>query len=239
MTEYQRLATDIRTLLALDAPAIAVAFLAEQPADIPKTSTVSPSACAFWRHAEQQIFYATAEQHFNCQVGAMVMGFSLPTEITDQLGGLMESMCAVGYLAPEEAGKVPAVQGQPTGIMYGPLSDFPVAPHAVLLWLTARQAMLYNEATGAAAWTSEAVRVGSRPGCAAIPVAKESGTPALTLGCAGMRTFTEIADDRMLAVVPGDRLAWFADRLRATSQANAEMRSYYQRRKAEVTASQP
>jgi uncharacterized protein (DUF169 family) len=239
MTEYRTLATSIRALLALETPAVAIAFLAEQPVGIPKTSATSPSACAFWRHAERQVFYAAAEQHFNCQVGAMVMGFSLPTEITDQLGGLMESMCAAGYLAPEEAGKVPAVQGRPTGIMYGPLSDFPATPHAVLLWLTARQAMLYNEATGAAAWTSEAVRVGSRPGCAAIPVAKESGTPALTLGCAGMRTFTEITDDRMLAVVPGDRLAWFADRLRAISQANAEMLTYYQRRKAEVAATRP
>jgi uncharacterized protein (DUF169 family) len=238
MTDYRSLATDIRALLELETPPVALALMAERPASVPTTTAVSPSACGFWRYAETEVLYASAEQHFSCQMGAMVMGFSLPQAITDQLGGLVESMCAAGYLAPDEAAKVPAVTSPPTGIVYGPLGDIPVAPHAVLLWLRAKQAMLFNEAIGAAAWTTESVRVGGRPGCAAIPIATESGTPTLTLGCSGMRTFTEISDDRMLAVVPGDRLVWFVDRLRVISQANAEMLDYYRKRKAEVAAPQ-
>ena len=47
-----------------------------------------------------------------------------------------------------------------------------------------------------------------------------------------MRTFTEIAGDRMLAVLPGSALASLADSLQTTEAANASMRSFYAEKKA-------
>jgi uncharacterized protein (DUF169 family) len=237
MTEYHGVAEEIRTLLKLDVPPVAVAFVDTPPAGIPQTAQVSPSTCGFWRQGEQGVFYADAAQHFNCQVGAMVMGFELPPPVMEQLGGLVEAMCGCSYLVPEEGDKIPSVTSKPIGVVYGPLGEIPVPPSAVVLWLSPRQAMLFNEASGSASWAAAPARVGSRPACAALPLAMNGAQPTLSLGCAGMRTFTEVADDRMLAVVPGGSLTDFVAALRTTAAANVAMQQFYDQRKAEVAAS--
>jgi len=94
--------------------------------------------------------------------------------------------------------------------------------------------MVFNEASGTANWAVPAGRVGSRPGCAAIPLALGNEGPALSFGCAGMRTFTEIPDDRMLGVVPGAQLSEFVTALTGIAEANARMQSFYDGRKAAV-----
>lgn len=235
-TRYQEQARDVRSLLQLDLPPIALTFVDGQPSDVTQTATVSPSSCAFWRQAEAGVFYAAAAQHYNCQVGSMVMGFQLPEEVMAQLGGLVETMCGWSYLSPEEGDKIPSVASNAAGVVYGPLADFPMAPSAVVVWLTPKQAMLFNEAVGSASWAAAPARVSGRPACAAIPSAMKGELPVLSLGCAGMRTFTAIADDRMLAVVPGAKIDDFVSRLRATAESNAKMLSYYEKRLAEVTS---
>jgi uncharacterized protein (DUF169 family) len=55
--------------------------------------------------------------------------------------------------------------------------------------------------------------------------------PAMSLGCMGMRTFTEIGDDRMLAVIPGERLDAFAQALTKSRGVNDVMREFYEGRK--------
>jgi uncharacterized protein (DUF169 family) len=236
MPELAGLAAEMTSLLALESPPVAIKFVDSAPPDIAQTSQVSPSTCGFWRQAERGTFYAAAEQHFNCQVGSMVMGFNLPPQIMQEIGGLVETMCGCGYLSADEADKIPSVGTGAAGIVYGPLSEFPDQPAAVVLWLTPRQAMLFNEAAGTASWAAPATRVGSRPACAAVPLAIKGQLPMLSLGCMGMRTFTEVADDRMLAVVPGDRVDEFVASLRAISHANEAMKSFYEQRKAEVAA---
>jgi uncharacterized protein (DUF169 family) len=236
MTEYHGAAAEISSLLDLQSPPVAVAFVEAPPAGVQQTTEVSPSTCGFWRMAERGVFYADAAQHFNCQVGSMVMGFDLPEQVMQQLGGLVETMCGCSYLAPEEGDKIPSVGGKAAGIVYGPLAEFPMQPGAVVLWLSPRQAMLFHEAAGTASWAAEPARVGSRPACAALPMAIQGQRPTLSLGCMGMRTFTEVADDRMLAVVPGNAVDSFVQALRTTMEANRAMQSFYEQRKAEVAA---
>jgi uncharacterized protein (DUF169 family) len=166
----------------------------------------------------------------------MVMGFDLPDQVMQEIGGLVNAMCGCNYLAPEEGDKIPGVPGAKTGVVYGPLAEFPQGADAVLMWLTPAQAMIYHEAVGSASWASEPSRTTGRPACAAIPSAMNDGRPLLSLGCKGMRTFTEVADDRMLAVVPGDKLDDFVESLRVTVAANTEMAAYYNKRKSEVAA---
>jgi hypothetical protein len=47
----------------------------------------------------------------------------------------------------------------------------------------------------------------------------------------GMRTFTEVARDRLLAAVPGSRLQTFADALASMRNINDGMASFYLSRK--------
>jgi len=231
---FVSLAERLTVALALDAPPIGLAFADEPPAGVAISDHVVPSACSFWRLAEMGVFYAPAKDHFNCPVGTMVMGFEMPEEVQQQLGGLVGSMAESQYLDQAEAPKIPTVAPAAKGILYGPLADLPVAPDAVLMWMTPRQAMFHNEASGAADWTRSAPLVTGRPACAVIPTAMSGNSPAMSLGCAGMRTFTEISDDRLLAVVPGPLVESYADALERTISANHTMLDFYAAHKAEV-----
>lgn len=84
---FASVAGRLTAALALDNPPIGLAFASEPPAGVVVSDRIVPSSCAFWRQAGQGVFYAPAESHFNCPVGAMVMGFELPGEIQQQLGG--------------------------------------------------------------------------------------------------------------------------------------------------------
>lgn len=234
-------ATTAEALIAKLAPAqppVALAFVAAPPPGVPTAAQVVPSACAFWRKAESAVFFAPAASHFNCPIGSMVMGFDLPQSVSDELMQLVGTMTACGYVGGDEPAKIPVNKKKAAGILYGPLAQFPIEPDAVLLWLTPAQAMIWSEAAGGASWAGKApTTVFGRPGCAAIPSAVGGSAPSLSFGCAGMRTFTEIGDDRMLAVVPGAQAAAFAESLATTRGVNDAMESFYRDRKTVVCAS--
>lgn len=227
------LATRLTAALSLDGPPVAVSFVQAAPDSILDSHQAVPSSCSFWRAAEHGTFYAPADAHFHCPIGAMVMGFELPERVGAELGELMAKMCECSYLDPAEGPNVPIWQTRPAGVVYGPLAEHPSTPDVVLLWLTPRQAMVCNEAIGSASWSSEAgPRVTGRPACAALPLAVSTGTPVTSYGCAGMRTFTEVSDDRMLFVIPGSRLAELATTIETAAEVNRTMDQFYRDRQA-------
>jgi uncharacterized protein (DUF169 family) len=219
--------------LGLDLPPVALAFADSAPDGVAAFDGVAPSACRFWREAEKRVFFASADSHFNCPIGAMVMGFDLPEAISEELTGLIGTMTECGYIGGDEPGRIPSTGAGVGGIVYGPLADFPTTPDAVLFWLAPAQAMIWSETVGGAAWDSEApLTVFGRPGCAAIPAALGAGRSALSLGCIGMRTYTGIADDRMLAVLPGSLLAQTVDAIATMRAINDTMETFHKDREA-------
>ena len=223
--------------LGLDVPVIRLAFVDGAPAGVPQVTQAVPAACSFWRTAETSVFYATAAQHFNCPIGAMTMGFELPEEVQLQVMGAVTMMCEAGYLSPDEPATMPTTGRKAAGIVYGPLADLPVEPDLLLLWLTPRQAMVYSEAIGTSRWTTaEPATVWGRPACAALPSAMTTGRSALSFGCTGMRTFTGVREDRLLAALPGPQAGALADALAAVNRANTTMLTYYEARKAAFTS---
>ena len=221
------LSARISSALALETPPVALAFVDEAPEGVPGPPREVPSSCSFWREAENGTFYASAKDHFNCPIGAYVMGFELPEDVGGQLGELITGMGQAGYLAADEPPAIPTMPSDHQGIVYGPLAESSGTPDVALLWLTPQQAMLANEAAGDANWTSAPRTTTGRPGCAALPRAFSDGHPTLSLGCAGMRTFTEVANDRMLFAVPGSALESFADALEQIGGANEQMLTFY------------
>jgi uncharacterized protein (DUF169 family) len=138
-----------------------------------------------------------------------------------------------GYLGADEAPEIPTLPRKSAGVVYGPLDEFPVTPDAILLWLTPRQAMLMSEASGACHWTGSAPPATlGRPACAAIPTAVSRGAMAASLGCVGMRTYTEIADDHMLAVIPAAAVPQLSTTLSEIVGANRAMAEFHAARKA-------
>jgi uncharacterized protein (DUF169 family) len=228
-------AASLSDLLALDHPPVGLSFVTQAPDGMAVAEHAVPSSCTFWREAERGVFYAPAAQHFNCPVGAMVMGFTLPEDVTTQLGGFVQSMCDAQYLEMAEAEKIPSVGSNAAGIVYGPLGDVPGEPDLVLLWLTPGQAMIFNEAAGTASWTEAPMEVSGRPGCTALALAAKNDQPRLSLGCAGMRVFTEIPDDRVLAVLPGSGVTGFVAALQGVVESNSRMRTFYAGHKAAIS----
>jgi uncharacterized protein (DUF169 family) len=221
----------LTTALNLASPPIALAF-ADFITGAQVDTTPPPSACAFWRWAETRVFFAPAEAHFNCPIGAMVMGFDLTKEVQDELIADVGNMEKCGYLKPGESDRIPTSTPSTKGILYGPLAQMPVEPHVVLCWLTPVQAMIWNEAAEDAAWNaSRPSSVFGRPACAALPYSVRHDRPVTSFGCVGMRTFTEIAQDRLLAVVPGTSLLAFATALVTMRKVNEVMESTYLSRK--------
>jgi len=142
--------------------------------------------------------------------------------------GFVGKMSSTNYITNDEPANIPTIPKGNNGILYGPLKDFTAEPDLILMWLTPRQAMLYNEATGSAKWApSSPAPVFGRPACAALPIAHSPAASALSLGCAGMRTFTEISDDRLLAAVKGSNAPQLLQSLRATLDSNAAMQESY------------
>lgn len=189
--------------LGLDSSPVALQFVREISDNIPQFDDTVPAGCAFWRRAEQGVFYASASDHANCPIGVHTMGLPMSNETAVELQELVQQMGELSYVNPTEVDHIPTVPGEKSGVVYGPLATTEAQPDAILVWVTPYQAMLLNEATGSAAWSQySGVSTFGRPGCAAIPAALKQGMAALSLGCMGMLTFTEISQDRMLTVLP-------------------------------------
>ena len=224
-------ARNITELLKLDYPPVGIMFVSERPDGVEDLADAVPSACAMWRIGEKRLFYADAEAHFGCAVGALTMGFELPAEVQKRLGDTADLMRTSGYIAPEELEKLPTVDRPKTGIVYGPLSSFTEEPDLILMWLLPRQAMIFNEATDSVNWTHPGGSVLGRPACSALPVALNTSQATVSMGCIGMRTFTEIPDAYLLAVIPGEKAAQFSEALTAKTAANRTMESWYEESK--------
>ena len=228
------LASQLQDRLGLERHAIGLSFVQSRPDGVHQTSAVVPSACTFWALGDEGVFYAAADQHYNCPIGAMTMGFDMPQEVEGDLMSLVQKMCADRYISEQEPASIPGVTKPKEGIVYGPLGRLPVEPDLILLWLDPTQAMLFNEAAGSATWAdSMTPALYGRPTCAALPVALAEGRPTMSLGCIGMRTFTGVAADKMLAVVPAAEADRFASALGTTVDANAEMKQFYEGRRAQ------
>jgi uncharacterized protein (DUF169 family) len=228
---YQSLATTLRNTLDLAHAPIALAIVDAPPAGVRAPGKRALSACSFWREAEAESFFASAEDHAGCAVGAHVMGFPLSAATAEELGGAITLMASVDYLDPNEVGGIPQVAKPGAGVVYGPLAEFPLAADCVLVWVTPAQAMLLTEALETTRWnaaTEVGQRVFGRPGCGALARTVNTGDNSISLGCIGMRSFTEIAPALAFVTIPGVQLAALAEKLGQTAESNRQMLGHYQ-----------
>ncbi len=233
---YTELAESLQSRLKLCLPPIALTFVKEPPRDIPRTDAVVPSSCAFWRRAEEEIFYAPAEAHFNCALGAMVMGFQLPAAQMAKLEEDVKMMCGLSYVRGEEVERVPKVPTPSAGIVYGPLRRFPLEPDAVLLWGTPQQAMVLSECCGLINWAGAPTGILGRPGCGSIPAALAAGRAVQSFGCTGMRINTNISPELFLMVLPAAILNTLAPDLEQTCGVHEQLEVHYRSKAARLSA---
>ena len=231
---YENFANNlIRKLKLVHAP-VAIAFLEDTPPEIRHYGEAAPSACTFWKAAERALFYTTAEDHYNCPIGAITQGFQIPQPVADQALSLIGMMGKLSYLEAAESDKVPVVEKKHNIVVYGPLKDFgEIQPDVVLLICTPLQAMMVSEASGTASWASgEQNRTLGRPACAAIPSSLKSGATTVSMACMGARTFAAIKEEELLVAIPASALPKLESQLPIILDANVSMKQFYETHKS-------
>ncbi len=134
--DYGTLARLLQQSLDLQYPPVAMTRTEARPDTVDASTEAVPSACTFWRRAETSVFYAGADAHMGCPIGAMVMGFELSEAKNGELMDLVGGMCEINCLKPEEVELIPKFDSTRTGAVYEPLADFPFEPDVVLVWTT-------------------------------------------------------------------------------------------------------
>ena len=235
--DLSAISKQLTAAIGLSSSPIALSFLDEVPRGITVFDSKVPSACTFWTRAEKGLFFARAEDHENCPVGTLTMGFPLHEKVMSSLQEFVAKMCHANYIGAKEPESIPRYRNEKNGILYGPLGIFPRTPDLCLIWVNGRQAMLLEETLGTVCWDAiQRSAAFGRPACAALAVTLNENRTTLSFGCSGMRTFTDIGDDILLLSIPGSSLESLSERLQATMKANDEMLSFYRQHRQQFPA---
>jgi uncharacterized protein (DUF169 family) len=220
---------DLQELLGLAVPPVAIAFISHVPAGIERIQRTTPprtadgrtgavaASCVFWIEGTRGVFATEAEDHGNCSVGSLTHGFKTIEEIAQNAD--VAALCETGWVTPEAVAKVAVVREKPRSIVYGPLRDMPVEPSVILLRLNGKQQMLLHDA-----WRG--LRFEGKPQCHIIPIAKESGELAVSVGCMLSRVRTGMSNNEVTCAIPASRMSLLIERLRAARAADNAVAAY-------------
>ena len=228
---YQDLTQRFIESLQLNQPPVGLAFVDAVPEGVAATNRRVPSACTFWRLAEQGVFYAGAEDHQECPIGMLTMGFMMPVTDQQRAQALVETMASVEYFSPAEVAALPVVEKPHQYIVYGRLDQFPGEAEVVLCILNTRQAMLVAEALGNLSWLQSGQSAFGRPTCAVIPRTIKSGAASMSFGCVGARTYINLTPGEVVLTLPASAFAGLVERLEVIVTANNALAPYHQSQK--------
>jgi uncharacterized protein (DUF169 family) len=228
--DHARLAGELSSLLKLSVPPLGIAFRSEAqvpgvdryaarppaPTSDGRTGAVS-AGCVFWMKAVDSVFATSAADHANCSVGSYTHGFKSLEEAAGNAD--VAALIGSGWVSEADFPKVAAVKERPGAVVYGPLADMPLEPDVVFLRLSAKQAMLIDDALGG-------VRFEGKPQCHIVAIAKESGEPAISVGCMLSRVRTGMANSEMTCALPASRLADVVDALRRNAETERTVAIY-------------
>lgn len=218
--------------LMVEIPPVGLTFASEPPEDVPLLHRDPESFCTLWRWAEERVFYASGPQHVGCGLGGLVSGFLDPEGREEELASLLDEMCEGGEGTPEEIAGTSRFQRSASGVVYGPLWMMPGQPDLALMWATLPQMGVLQEMVGSIMWKNNPQgAVFPRPACSVLPIAATNDNPALSLGCVGMRVYTNVPPDLYLIALPGGRLEPLEQAI-TEGEGIAERLNFYQQRMA-------
>jgi uncharacterized protein (DUF169 family) len=233
---YQDLVRRFHEQLHLKQPPVGLAFVEKVPEDIQHTTSRVPSACTFWRLAEKGVFYATAEDHQECPIGMMTMGFTMSAEAQQRAQALVQTMADVQYFSPSEVSALPTVTKPHESIIYGRLDQLPVEADVVLCIIDTQQAMLLAEAMGQVNWLQGGQSAFGRPTCGVISRTMQTNQTSLSFGCVGARTYVGLTPSELVVTIPGSEFAGLVERLETIVAANNALAPFHEQQKARFSA---
>ena len=233
---YQDLTRHFIELLQLKQPPVGLAFIDVLPEGVAHAGRRVPSACTFWRLAEHGVFYATAEDHQECPIGMLTMGFTMPEASQQRAQELVQTMASVQYFSPSEVSALPVVDKPHQNIVYGRLDQFPGQADVVLAILDTQQAMLVAEAMGNTSWLQAGQSAFGRPTCAVIPRTLKTVSSSMSFGCVGARTYTGLTPGELVLTLPESEFAGLVGRLEVIVAANVALAPFHQGQKEKFSA---
>jgi uncharacterized protein (DUF169 family) len=219
----------LQSLLGLQHPAVAVAFMDRLPAGISRVPTPGPASCSYWKLASDgATFYTTADDHQNCTIGAYTHGVKLAAEKSKELQATLAQMIGLNYLQEEEIPRVPHREESFEFAAYSPLKESPFDPQIVLIRGNAKHLMLLTEAAARAGIGADCIMM--RPTCAVLPQALQRGQVTPSLGCIGNRVYTELGDDELYCAIPGSQIGQVVAELEKIVSANDALKEFHKAR---------
>jgi uncharacterized protein (DUF169 family) len=222
-------------LLNLSSRPVAITFLDEAPAGVPRVTASEPAGCGYWRRAAAgEVFHTVADDHKHCPVGAHTHNVTLSPAEQRELMSLIGTMAELKYLRIDEVPQIPVRKTLFQVAVYAPLDSAPIAPDVVMVRGNARQLMLLAEAAQAAGVAGASPAMG-RPTCAVLPEAINSARTAASFGCIGNRVYTGATDDEAYFAIPGGHLQAIEEQLAVIVRANEELEKFHRARLVSTT----
>ncbi|WP_025772165.1 DUF169 domain-containing protein [Thioalkalivibrio sp. HK1] len=231
----QQQANRLTTALELTLPPVAMALCNEAPAGVSDFAGSAPAGCVFWQEATKRTFSTSASDHALCSIGIHTMNLeNAPEAQPEELRASLEAMTGLGYVSPEEVAAIPTAPLPSRHAVYGPLSDFPIEPDVVLLFVDARQSLVLSEA--ASRVDADLPAAMGRPACAGVAKALE-GRAVMSLGCCGARAYLDaLNDSTALWALPAKNLDRYCEEIESFAQANKILGAFHRRRRQDVQA---
>ena len=229
MSNYQTMNQQLTSLLGLTHSPVAISFLDEVPRDLPGYDAAYPeptedgrtgavaASCVFWTKANDKTFATVPADHGNCSVGSLTHGL-IPLEEAATHADV-QAICEAKWVDPEVFPHIPTVAHRPESITYGPLADAESDPDIVLLRVVGRQAMQLHSAI-------PSLRFEGKPQCHIIPIAREHGQPAISVGCMLSRVRTGMNNNEMTCAIPFDQLSGIIESLAEVCAADRLVAAY-------------
>ncbi len=115
--------------------------------------------------------------------------------------------------------QVPTVNQRPKVVVYGPLRETPVDPDVVFVRLNGVQLMMLHDA-----WPK--IRFEGKPQCHIIPIAKEEGQVAVSVGCMLSRVRTGMPAGEVSCAIPGKLVPEVVQSVKAAVAADKAVAKY-------------
>src|ERR1044072_939304 len=227
--DWNTLASELKSLLNLQSPPLAITFSDDAPPNVEAFDATAPepmpdgrtgkvpAGCVFWIEAANKTFTTTPEDHGNCSVGSLTHGLKTLEEIANNsdVAAILES----GWVTMDVVPQIPTVKERPGFITYGPLAQTAADPDVVLLRINPKQAMILSDAV-------PGLRFEGKQQCHIIPMAKEQGEVAVSVGCMLSRVRTGMSNNEMTCAIPASRLTEVIHLLKTAAVADTAAAAY-------------
>ena len=236
MSDYQKLASDLITSLALTQPPIAISFSDAPPPNVTPFDSVVPAGCSFWQQAAAKMFYTSAKDHELCAIGVHTHHLAEPSATHQaELQDVLQAMSGLDYVRADEVAAIPVIERKVKHVVYGPLAEFSSAPEVAMLFAHAQQGLIISEAVSR---VDKGIPLAmGRPACAVVPQVINQGRAAMSLGCCGARAYLDIlADGIAMWAFPGDKLEHYCAEIVNLARSNQTLATFHTRRKEDVAA---